>query len=119
MPIETKLEGKKLVVVRATGTLVEDDYKGFVPRFKAAAGPDGQLRVLFDMRGLQGWTPAAFWEEIKFDSGQLGKVDRLAVIGSSAWQHALSTAANLFADPETKYFEEHQEAEARAWLERD
>lgn len=117
MPIDISTEANGIMVVRASGTLVKQDYAGFVPAFRqAAAGRSGKLRVLFDATHLKGWDPQAIWEEVKFDIKHLSEMERLAIVGNREWQHLMARIGNVFPHVQARYFEESQSAEAQTWL---
>lgn len=116
MPIEMKKEPAGWFFVRVSGTLVKQDYNKFEPEFRQATGADNKLRLLVDMRTLEGWEPAALWEEIKFDVQHFKRMQRLAVLGSKHWQHVMTSFADIFTGAEIQYFEPNQEELARIWL---
>ena len=115
MPIEMKQE-EGWMYVRVAGTLVKQDYTQFEPEFRRATGTKENLRLMVDMTDLKGWEPAAFWEEIKFDMQHMGRVKRLAVLGSKHWQHAMTSFADIFVGAQIKYFEASEAAAARTWM---
>ncbi|MFP5235098.1 MAG: STAS/SEC14 domain-containing protein [Acidobacteriota bacterium] len=116
MPIEMRKEPAGWYLVRVSGTLVKQDYNAFEPLFRQMTGSQDKLRMLVDMTALQGWEPAAFWEEIKFDIKHLERVERLAVVGSKHWQHAMASFADVFVRAQVRYFESGQEQAAETWL---
>ena len=116
MPIEMRKEPAGWYFVRVAGTLVKQDYNQFEPEFRQMTGSDDKLRLLVDMTALNGWEPAAFVEEVKFDLQHFKRVERLAVVGSKHWQHAMTTFADIFTSAEIQYFEPTQEQLARLWL---
>ena len=117
MPIQLRRdESGKFLVIHARGKLVEEDYKGLEPQFERLSPHPGKLRVLFDMTGLQGWEPAAAWQDIKFDIRHFSDIDRLAIVGEKPWQHGLATLFSPFTRATTKYFDSNKAGEARTWL---
>lgn len=68
MPLQLQ-EGNngRFLTIRATGRLVEEDYKSFVPQFEGMSPHNGKLHILFDITRLHGWDAEAAWEDIKFD----------------------------------------------------
>ena len=116
MPIDLREENGGVLLVRAHGRLVKEDYPRFVTDFNRAVEHEGKLKVLFDMSGLQGWNPSALWEEIKFDVKHFSDIQRLAVIGNKEWQKALTVASNPVTHANTRYFDEAHASDARNWL---
>jgi hypothetical protein len=116
MPIVTDASASNHIVVRATGKIVKEDFTGFVPEFERLVHERGHLRVLFDATEFTGWDANALWQEIKFDLKNLSKIDRLAVLGTKAWQRALEGAMKPFAHPRMRYFDAAEITAAHQWL---
>ena len=117
MPISIATDpSAPFITVAASGTLVRDDYRGFVAEFERLARERGKLRILFDARELKGWDRGALWEEVKFDAKHLSEIARLAMIGTKAWHHAIEAFFMPFAAPKMRYFDQSEMAQAREWL---
>jgi hypothetical protein len=117
MPIQlTQEDGGKILVVHVSGKLVKADYAHFVPDFEQQVRPQGKLRVLFDLTGLQGWEASAAWEDVKFGFAHYADMDRVAMVGENKWQHAMATICIPFTKAEVRYFDHTNGAGARAWL---
>jgi hypothetical protein len=117
MPIQLSEErGGKLLAVHVTGTLVKADYTRLVPEFERLLRQHGRLRLLFDMTGLHGWDAAAAWEDFKFGVEHFADIERLAMVGDRKWQHAMATFCKPFTKAQVRYFDHHDAAAARAWL---
>lgn len=111
----------RYLVIHATGKLVEEDYKYFIPEFEQMcshnpAKDKRDARVLFDMTGLHGWDAGAAWEDIKFDVKHFNDIARLAIVGDKPWQHGLATLFSPFTRAKTRYFDSRKISEARHWL---
>ena len=117
MPISVVTDpSREFVVVAVAGALAREDYRGFVGEFERLVREHGKLRVLFDVRGLEGWDRGALWEEVKFDAQHLAEIERLAMVGTKAWHRALEAFFKPFAAPKMHYFDESETAQAREWL---
>ena len=116
MPIRIERGDDDVVVICATGTLIKEDYSLFTAQFEEITRERGKLRVLFEMRGFDGWDPKGMWEEAKFDLKHNTDIRRLAVIGDEKWHHALVTVTKPFAAGEVRYFSRGEANEARRWL---
>lgn len=116
MPMQIERDKGGVVVIRAEGKLVKEDYSLFVPQFERIVNESGKLRVLFDMTKLDGWDSKGIWEEAKFDLGHNGDIRRLAVVGEEKWHHALVGIAKPFAAAEVRYFHRDESDEAGRWL---
>jgi hypothetical protein len=117
MPIQTDGSAASHMVIRATGKLTKDDIIQFRKDFELFVKDRGKLRVLFDATELDGWdSVAALWQEAKFDLKHLSDIDRLAMVGSKAWQQRLEAAIKPFAHPTMRYFEAGEMQAAHDWL---
>ena len=117
MPLSIATEpNTKFVVVTAAGTLARADYRGFVAEFERLVRQRGKLRILFDARELKGWDSGALWEEVKFDAKHVSEIERLAMVGTKAWHHAIEAFFKPFTAPQMRYFDAGEMIQAREWL---
>ncbi len=117
MPIQlSEEEGGKILVVHASGKLVQADYPEFVAQFERRVQKPRKQHVLFDMAGLRGWDLGAAWADLKFSVKHLADIDRLALVGDRKWQQALAIFFKPFTKATTRYFDQAESAEARKWL---
>jgi SpoIIAA-like len=116
MPIELSQDNGKILIIHVTGKLVKADYAHFVPEFERFLRERGELRVLFDMRGLQGWDAGAAWEDFKFDVKHFTDIERLAMVGDKKWQHGMAMFFKPFTRAKTRYFDQAEGVAAREWL---
>ena len=105
-----------IVVVTASGRLVAQDYRRFVPVFERLARSRGPLRVLLELRGFRGWEAGALWEELKFDVTHQWAFRRIAVVGERRWQGWGTWLSRPLFRAEMRYFDQSRMEEARAWL---
>lgn len=116
MPIRIERSNRKIVIVRAMGTLVKEDYASFADEFERQVREYGKLRILFDATQFEGWSSTAIWQEFKFDVEHNRDISRLAVVGDKKWQEILVAALKPFAFATTHYFEESEISKAQEWL---
>ena len=112
----TEQDGDKLLEVAASGKLTHRDYEQFVPTFERLVKQHGKIRVLFHMTDFHGWEAAALWDDIKFDLKHCADVERLAMVGDSQWEKAMSVFCRPFTTAKIRYFDATAIHEARAWL---
>lgn len=103
-----------LVTMTAEDDLTAEDYRKIVPELEALIGKYGKLNLLFDMSGVKNIEPAAAWRDLKFDTQHLNDFERVAIVGDSGWQEALTKLSNPFTNAEVNYF--GSAAEATDWL---
>ena len=116
MALQIERDSDDIVIIRAVGKLVKEDYSSFAAEFERRTRANKKLRVLFDITGFEGWAPDCFWEEIKFDVQHYSDISRLAVVGDAKWQQVLVAALKPFAFAATRYYQRSEFDRARQWL---
>jgi hypothetical protein len=105
-----------LLVVQVSGKLSKADYERFVPETERLIKQFGKIRVLFEMSDFHGWELEAVWEDIKFDFKHFTDIERLAIIGDRAWEHAMAVFCKPFTTAKIQYFDLNQSVAARNWI---
>jgi hypothetical protein len=100
--------------LRASGVLKHGDYEKLVPELEQLL-EQGARRVLLDLDGFQGFTPAALVDELRFDVRHRKDFDRVAVLGGTLEGLGVRLLAPIFSG-QVKVFEPSKRAEAVAWL---
>jgi hypothetical protein len=108
--------GGKVVIVRVTGKLSQEDYQRFVPEIERLIEKFGNIRVLVEMLDFHGWEAAALWEDIKFDAKHFADIDRLAVVGDRKWEKGMAAFCKPFTTAEIQYFDLTDIQEAHEWI---
>ena len=106
----------KLLTVRLSGKLSEEDYELFVPEVERLIQKHGKVRMLVIMEDFHGWDAGALWEDIKFDWKHFSDVERLALVGDSKWEKGMATFCKPFTTADVKFFDLDHLGEARRWL---
>ena len=65
---------------------------------------------------MEGWTPAALWEDLKFDVKHYRDVSRFALVGEDWTKNWLATVSEPFTAAEIRYFIERDIEGARDWV---
>jgi hypothetical protein len=98
------------------GKLHDEDYKHFVPAIDAALAEHGKVRLLAQFHDFHGWDARALWDDIKFSTTHCTKIDRIALVGETAWQKWMSKVCKPFTMAKIRYFESAEIDAAWAWL---
>ena len=109
----------KVLVVRASGKLTEEDYEQFLPEVERLINQHGKIRILFDMHDFHGWSASALWQDIKFDIKHFRDIERLAMVGDKAWEHGMAIFCRPFTTAKIRYFDRRQADQAEAWIQAD
>lgn len=111
--------GGKVLQVRVTGKLDREAYDQFLPEVERLIRQFGKVRVLFEMHDFHGWAAGALWEDVKFDAKHFNDIERIAMVGETAWQKGMAAFCKPFTTATVRYFEPGEADMARAWLEED
>ncbi len=112
---ELSIEAPKLAVLRTDGEVSEEDYERVVPRLEELIGEHGKVRLLLDVTQFKDATPAALWEDLKFDAKHLNDFERIAVVGDESWEDAAADLASPLTSAKVKTFGPEEEGKARTW----
>ena len=117
MALELKENAEaKLLEVEASGKLAKNDYEHFEPAVSRLIEASGKIKILFVMHDFHGWDLGAVWEDTKFATKHCRDIDKIAMVGESAWEKWMAMICKPFTMSKIKYFEAGQDDEARAWL---
>ena len=109
----------KILNVRVSGKLVQEDYQQLGPEFESLVQQHGKIRVLFQMDDFQGWKAGALWEDLKLDFKHFNDIERLAMVGDKAWEKGMAHFCKPFTTAKIRYFERHEIDRAREWISED
>jgi hypothetical protein len=113
----TRLHDGKVLIVRATGRLSQEDYRRYVPEVERLMQQFGRIHILFEMQDFHGWRPGALWEDMKFAAAHFRDISRLAFVGDKKWERGMGTFCRPFTRAEIRYFERDEFDLAREWVE--
>jgi hypothetical protein len=110
------LSGNALRIV-VPDKLKAGDFSQIAPQIGALISQHGQIRLLIDATGFNGWENiAAFEHHAGFVKNHQRKVERIAVIVAHDWQHWLIGTFRIFVHPEVRAYDKTHEAEALKWI---
>lgn len=115
MRVQTWAEGK-VVEVSVRGKLTQADCERFAAEVDKGVERYGQVRLLFDCVGFDGWTLDGLLEDTKFGAKHYHAIFRLAVVGDKAWEKAFAVLCKPFTKADVQYFDISDIELARAWL---
>ena len=110
---------ERAICIRPVGRLHAADYELIRPAVDALIEKRGSIRVLFEAEELDGWTPAAMWEDMKLGIHHAKDMERIAFVVDKKWLEALATLSKVFTRAEVKTFHPDQIDDAKAWIDAD
>ena len=106
----------KIVTLKFKEKLRKKDYEQFVPRIEGLMGNGSKIRLVVELHDFKGWTVGALWEDIKFATRHFNHIERLAVIGDTRWENAVTVFVKPFTRAEMRYFDMKEVDQARQWV---
>lgn len=101
--------------IAVLGEFTIADFKQFEENTLYKLTSPGEVDLLFDLRGMIGYTTDVAWEEIKFFSRQHNHdFSKIAVVTSDQWLTWQAWLSRLFIDAEVCVFQDYEEA--KAWI---
>jgi len=98
------------------GKLEKSDYQQFIPAIEKTIDEQGEVNLLLNISHFKGWSPAAFWEDLKFDVKHYSHVSRLALVADDADKQWMAKLSRPFTSAEVRFFTEQAHETAREWV---
>lgn len=98
------------------GQVTHEDYQAILPKMEQAIAEHGKLRVLCIGQTVEGATPRAMLDDLKWDWKHRKDIEKCAVVVDGKMMEMSVKLVSLIYKGEIKRFESGQVDEARAWL---
>jgi hypothetical protein len=108
--------GSQALELKVDGRLETDDYEKFVPLAEELIAQHRKMGLLVRVSGLRGWSPAALWQDIRFDARHYNDITRIALVAESDSKRWLATLAKPFTGAKVEFFLESELEQARDWV---
>jgi SpoIIAA-like len=105
-----------IIYIVATGKLDDADYDKMLPILRQKIEKYEKINWFFQMKDFEGWTPHAFWRDIKFDFKNTDKLNKVAIVGEKKWHELMTKAMKPFTSAKIKYFDEENASTAKDWI---
>jgi hypothetical protein len=108
----------KILVLRATSRLTDQDYKEvLIPRLEAILREHGKARVLLDLGDkFPGMDAAAVWDDLRLGLGHRHDFEKVGVVGGSHWIRPMLKMAALMMSGEIESFSPSERDRALEWI---
>jgi len=107
---------RKLIRVKLSGRLTHEDYQQFVPEMERLIEEHGKIRILMEMADFHGWEMSALWDDLKFDMKHFAHIERIAMVGETAWEKGMAVFCKPFTTAKVRYFDHTKAPEAEDWI---
>jgi hypothetical protein len=105
--------------IKPVGRLQAADYELIRPALESFIAEHGTARILFDAEELEGWTPAAMWEDLKIGVHHISDIERIAIVVDRGWMEKLASLSGVFTKAQVRTFDRAALEEARVWIDGD
>lgn len=107
-----------VVKIIISGKITERDLDRVIDRLKLDLERHHQLRVLEEVRHLEGIDPLAIWKDIRFGFTHLNDFTHAALVADTQWLRTMTDAfINIFPlSVKVRVFDPSQLDEAQNWL---
>lgn len=107
----------KVIGLKLSGKLHDEDYDRFVPIVDQSVEKQGKVRMLIEFHDFHGWSAHALWDDVVFAASHCLDIERIAMIGETSWEKWMAKVCKPFTRATIKYFEHDQADAAKAWVE--
>ncbi len=114
----TELEGLPQGVIgfEASGKIAAEDYRDVVLPALEQAAKTGDVRFLIVMRGFDGISGGALWQDLKIGIEHLRAWKRIALVTDIGWMSHMTDLFGWMTPGETKTFALDEQEQAVRWL---
>jgi hypothetical protein len=110
--------GGKIVGLRATGKLTDQDYQEvLIPSLEALINQHGKVRLLCYMDDeFSGVEAGAIWDDAKFFLPHKDDIEKMAIVGGPEWIKLIMKLFAPLMKGEVKVFSGEQLSKAWEWI---
>ena len=106
----------KVVGLRLSGTLHDEDHKRFVWPMESILTTEGKVRLFIELEDFHGWDLHAAWDDLKFSLKHYSDFERIAMVGDRKWEEWMTTFCKPFTKAKVMYFDKSHVDAAWKWL---
>ena len=103
-----------LIEVDMIGKLTHEDYAYAIPVMESAIKHAKSVKMLADLRYLEGWELHAAWDDFRFGLEHRNDFTKIALVGEQKWVEWSTKLSKHLMGGEIKHFEKL--ADALVWL---
>ncbi|MFZ1934968.1 MAG: STAS/SEC14 domain-containing protein [Thermoguttaceae bacterium] len=106
----------KVIALRLSGKLHDEDYKSFVPVLDAAVAAEGKIRLFAKFEDFHGCDLHAAWDDFRTFIRHYRSFDRIAMVGDRKWEKWMATLCKPFIKAKVRYFDASEVDAAWNWI---
>ena len=111
-----KIKGR-VVAIKFTSEITEDEHRSIDRLLKAAIARWGRIRILLTVKHYPSLSSAeALYEDLRMFKFHSENIERMAVVGDRPWKSTWVGLFGLFSRMQTDYFELERIEDAWQWV---
>jgi hypothetical protein len=108
---QKRYDSETLIEVQMYGKLTHEDYEYATPLIESAIKSSSSVKLLADLRELDGWGMHAAWDDFKFGLEHRSDFKKIAMVGNKKWLEWSVKLGSHLVDSDVKFFENMNDAE--------
>lgn len=109
-------DADNVLIITLTEQVTAEDYQSLVPVLEEEIEAHGEIRLLWDMSGMEGVEAGAVWEDFKLDLEHHADYERFAVVGDERWHDWITQLFKPFTKGAVRYFDVSERRDAMEWV---
>jgi hypothetical protein len=114
-----KNQDDRIIHVEVEGKITRKDVKKVAQIADEKIKEYGKIKALIVLRYFEGYTPSAFFEDLKFSLTHLDSFSHMAICGEGKLEEFASKISAMFTKGEIRYFDIIKIEDAINWVERE
>jgi hypothetical protein len=96
--------------------LDSSDYERFTALAKDRIRNHGEVNLLVRATNFRDWSPAALWQDLRFDVAHYDDVSRLALVAEQSSREWMASLSKPFSGARVEFFPDSELESARQWV---
>lgn len=105
-----------LIGFRVEGNIEKSDYEKIQALLDKTEREYEKLKLYIEIGKIDGITMQALWQDFKTYFGHVGKLSKVAIVGSGGIEKMLTKLTNPFVSAEVRFFGFNESISARNWI---
>ena len=110
------LQTDTVFAYRVDGQVTADILRPYITVLEEKLKQHNKMRVYVEYVAIEGISPKAIWDDLKFDVAHLTDFEKAAVVTDKDWVGVSAGLANLIPGLTVKFFKPAEQEQARQWV---
>lgn len=105
-----------LVAIKVDKKIEGEDYNKLNQLVNGALSENRRANLYIEMGSIEGLSPMAIWEDLKFDFKNYDNLEKVAIVGEKDWEEYMTNMYDKFTNADVKFFEKSKKENALEWV---